>query len=164
MKTAKEALLEEHSKDNRIKYITQEVGKLVVTHFWCVKPDYSNISDMWVGKAKDILKESLDPIYFDQDADKDKILFIDDILQKTKTELSQEVLEELTKCYDEKPIPKDTQLLKPPIGLLPKKIWLENRVKEINEAIKRYIDSNVSIDPNWIQERNEILEQEENEK
>jgi len=47
--------------------------------------------------------------------------------------------------------------VKPPLGLVPKKITLELRLKEINEAIKRYLKANKVIPSDWIDERSEII-------
>lgn len=45
--------------------------------------------------------------------------------------------------------------VKPPIGVIPKNIRLEQRFVEVSEAIKRYEEANYSIPMEWI---NEVLE------
>jgi hypothetical protein len=46
---------------------------------------------------------------------------------------------------------------KPPLGLVPKKIWMQTRVVEILEATNRYIQDNREIPIEWIEEYNEII-------
>ena len=46
---------------------------------------------------------------------------------------------------------------KPPLGIIPEKLWKEQRLEDINNAIKRYIDANVTIQRQWIEERNKLL-------
>lgn len=43
---------------------------------------------------------------------------------------------------------------KPPIGLVPHQIWHENRIIEIREAIKRYLDAGLEVNVEWIKEYN----------
>lgn len=47
---------------------------------------------------------------------------------------------------------------KPPIGLRPRKIVAELRIKEITEAMIRYANDNYIIPPEWITEYNELVE------
>ncbi|GAB0154748.1 hypothetical protein CHRYSEOSP005_00080 [Chryseobacterium sp. Alg-005] len=47
---------------------------------------------------------------------------------------------------------------KPEIGLMPEKIWQEQRLKSINEAIERYNKNQQIIPVEWIRERNELIE------
>lgn len=48
---------------------------------------------------------------------------------------------------------------KPPIGLSPRKIFLECRLDQINAAISRYNASGKVIPSEWIREKNEIEKQ-----
>lgn len=48
---------------------------------------------------------------------------------------------------------------KPPVGLMPRKIWLETRFKEILDAIKRYSDVNKQVPMEWLNELTEINKQ-----
>lgn len=47
---------------------------------------------------------------------------------------------------------------KPPIGLIPKKIVDERRMKEVVRAIASYFDQGLKIPLEWISEYNELLE------
>ncbi len=42
--------------------------------------------------------------------------------------------------------------LGPPIGLMPKKIWIEQRIVDIEAAIERYKNAFVEIPQEWIDE------------
>lgn len=46
---------------------------------------------------------------------------------------------------------------KPPLGLMPKNIWMLQRLKDINSAITRYIESDMDIPVLWIRERSELI-------
>lgn len=46
---------------------------------------------------------------------------------------------------------------RPPFGLTPVWIWLEQRVDDINGAIQRYMDAGMEIDKKWIDERNNLI-------
>ena len=46
---------------------------------------------------------------------------------------------------------------KPPLGLVPKFVRNRERLEEINEAIKRYVDVDKEIPEEWLKERNELL-------
>jgi hypothetical protein len=48
----------------------------------------------------------------------------------------------------------DSKSKKPPIGLRPKFLANEDRMKEIQEAITRYMDANMPIPTDWIEEHN----------
>lgn len=50
-------------------------------------------------------------------------------------------------------------LEKPPIGLMPKKIWILQRINSIREAIDRYQEVNYKIPIEWIDEYNELVDQ-----
>ena len=47
---------------------------------------------------------------------------------------------------------------KPPIGLIPKKIVEERRMKEVFRAISSYFDRGLKIPLEWVSEYNELLE------
>ena len=46
---------------------------------------------------------------------------------------------------------------KPPVGLTPKTIWLELRIKDICEVMNRYIVAGRLIPPEWLEEYNAIV-------
>lgn len=46
---------------------------------------------------------------------------------------------------------------KPPLGLTPRNIWLSERLFDIKEAIKRYLDEDYPIPNKWIEEYNELV-------
>ena len=46
---------------------------------------------------------------------------------------------------------------KPPLGLIPRNIWMLQRLKDINSAITRYIESDMDIPVLWIRERSELI-------
>lgn len=60
-------------------------------------------------------------------------------------------------------MPKDTHLQpvmdKPPIGIVPKYIHDERRLKDLVKAIKRYTEKNLFIDPKWFEEYNVLAEE-----
>lgn len=45
-----------------------------------------------------------------------------------------------------------------PIGVLPRKFWEEQRLKELAHAIQRYGDANLEPLPEWEDEAIEIIE------
>lgn len=45
----------------------------------------------------------------------------------------------------------------PPVGLYPKKLFLEDRLNDINSAILRYIEADYLIPSEWISERDYII-------
>lgn len=47
---------------------------------------------------------------------------------------------------------------RPPLGLKPKSLWEYDRLKEIEGAIKRYIENCRLIPIEWVQEYNELAE------
>jgi len=55
-----------------------------------------------------------------------------------------------------------TELKPPPIGLCPKNIWERNvkikRLNEVSSAIARYYQAGLKINPEWIEEYNELVE------
>ena len=55
-----------------------------------------------------------------------------------------------------------SDITKPPLGLMPKEIHKRNiankRLYEVRAAIARYYDAGLKIDPDWIEEYNELIE------
>ena len=56
----------------------------------------------------------------------------------------------------------DQKLQRPPLGLLPKYIYKENvrdeRIKDIHQAIKRFIDAEIIIPREWLIEYLELTQ------
>lgn len=52
---------------------------------------------------------------------------------------------------------KNKILIKPPLGLMPKRLFLEQRFEDIKEAIERYVKANMEIPTEWLDEYEEIL-------
>lgn len=54
---------------------------------------------------------------------------------------------------------------KPPIGIKPRFVWLDDRKIEIKEAIRRYLNTDLKIPLEWVKEYNQIIKEigEENE-
>lgn len=48
--------------------------------------------------------------------------------------------------------------VKPPLGLLPERTWKEQRLTDINEAIKRYADANLPISLEWLKQRDILIQ------
>lgn len=46
----------------------------------------------------------------------------------------------------------------PPLGIIPKKIWKEQRLGDLRDAIDRYLEANQRVPVEWIEEYNELLE------
>ena len=49
-------------------------------------------------------------------------------------------------------------LVKPPLGLRPKRISDKERLHEVNSAIVRYFDADLKIPIQWIEERNQLID------
>ena len=45
---------------------------------------------------------------------------------------------------------------KPPIGIMPRHLHIEERIEEIKFGMERYMDKKVSIPLEWFQEYNEL--------
>lgn len=43
--------------------------------------------------------------------------------------------------------------------LYPRRMWIEDRLNAINQSVKSYLDNDYCIPPDWIEERNELIEQ-----
>lgn len=54
--------------------------------------------------------------------------------------------------------PKKQDSIKPPIGIIPEWLWKERRLKEIREAIKRYVDAKLPVGLDWIVEEYTLRE------
>jgi hypothetical protein len=48
--------------------------------------------------------------------------------------------------------------MKSPLGIIPKKFWLENRFCDICEAIYKRYDSGLKIPIEWVEEYNELID------
>ena len=48
------------------------------------------------------------------------------------------------------------EIKQPPIGLIPRWMWLEQRLDSINSAIDRYKEANYVVDPEWVLEKGKI--------
>lgn len=46
----------------------------------------------------------------------------------------------------------------PPLGIIPKRIWKEQRLRELRDVIDRYLEANQRVPIEWIEEYNELLE------
>ena len=51
--------------------------------------------------------------------------------------------------------------VKPPLGVLPRKIHDEYRLEDLSGAISRYIDAQLPVKPEWIEEYNELVKKKE---
>lgn len=49
------------------------------------------------------------------------------------------------------------EYIQPPIGLIPRKIANERRMKEIIEAVQRYQEALVEVPVKWIEEYNDLI-------
>jgi hypothetical protein len=45
-----------------------------------------------------------------------------------------------------------------PLGIIPKRIWKEQRLRELRDVIDRYLEANQRVPIEWIEEYNELLE------
>jgi len=43
--------------------------------------------------------------------------------------------------------------------LYPRRLWIEDRINAINQSVKSYLDYDYCIPPEWVEERNELIEQ-----
>jgi hypothetical protein len=46
---------------------------------------------------------------------------------------------------------------KPPLGIMPRYIWIEKRIEDLQRAIKEYIDAGLAIHEEWVTELNEYV-------
>lgn len=49
-----------------------------------------------------------------------------------------------------------TPAIKPPIGIMPRKMWDKQRQKDLADAMFRYLEAGMKIPAEWIEEYNEI--------
>lgn len=56
-------------------------------------------------------------------------------------------------------IPKETECVKPSLGLTPRNIWIEGRVTDIIDTLSRFRDTPKNIKIEWIRELTELLEE-----
>jgi len=68
-------------------------------------------------------------------------------------------ISELEFIGDDRPEIRETT--KPPIGLLPKELYIietdQKRFKDVSSAIERYLKAELKIDPKWVEEYNELI-------
>jgi len=48
--------------------------------------------------------------------------------------------------------------VKPPLGIIPKDMWKKQRLRELRDAVDRYLEANQRVPIEWIEEYNELLE------
>lgn len=53
----------------------------------------------------------------------------------------------------------EKKLERPPLGLMPKNIWIEKRIEDIAQAIRRYIESSFHVPQEWIDEKEKLRKQ-----
>ncbi len=70
---------------------------------------------------------------------------------------SQEFVEQNIQWFQEK-------ITKPPLGITPKSIWDEKRIVEIKLAIQRYVEAGKKIPAEWVYEKNELTNAQEQSK
>ena len=46
---------------------------------------------------------------------------------------------------------------KPPLGLMPRTLWLDMREQEVELAIQRYLDKGLEIPIQWVHEYNDLM-------
>lgn len=55
------------------------------------------------------------------------------------------------------------KMVKPPIGVIPKKVYYEavvnQRIEDLADAMKRYFDAGYAIPTEWVEEYNGLIEQ-----
>lgn len=153
--TAEQALLHEHKKDSRVRYITQDIVNLKkgTYNIWYYEPEFNN--DLFCTKSigKEALKETSGNIIFSELELKNRILCIDDIKQEIPpipekwyiecTEENREILNSwrLERCSDN--FKKESDLLMGEILL--SEHPLDNSFYYAN-SIKSFLDSIEFID------------------
>jgi len=48
-------------------------------------------------------------------------------------------------------------MCEPPLGIMPRHIWIKERLDELESAIQRYIEADKSVPIEWIMEYNELV-------
>lgn len=46
---------------------------------------------------------------------------------------------------------------KPPLGIMPKKLWQEERLERLKECIERHTNAYYPINEEWVKEYNDLL-------
>jgi len=54
---------------------------------------------------------------------------------------------------------KEQEETRPTKTLYPRRMWIEDRINTINQSVKSYLDYDYCIPPEWVIERNELIEQ-----
>jgi hypothetical protein len=47
----------------------------------------------------------------------------------------------------------------PPIGIMPERIWKEQRLQELHAAIARYVESEIEVPQEWLWEAKKLHEE-----
>ena len=47
--------------------------------------------------------------------------------------------------------------MRPPLGVMPKTIWLTKRLEDLDRAILEYMAEDLEVSIDWVKERNELL-------
>lgn len=132
--TAEQALIEENKKDPRKKYITKDINGN--TEFWAAKPFINHETGQWKSEG----------------------FLISIVLNDIEIDFSRKDWQECILCIED---------IKPEVPPIPEKLtthfysticWIEDRINYINQFIKRNIDSDLCINPDWVTERNELIE------
>lgn len=55
------------------------------------------------------------------------------------------------------------RLVKSPLGIIPKNIWKKQRLRELRDAVERYLEANQIVPIEWIEEYNQLLDDIRNE-
>lgn len=50
-----------------------------------------------------------------------------------------------------------TSYIKVPIGVIPKKLWIEQRIEDLKQTIYRYLDANLPVPHAWYEELEEHI-------
>jgi len=53
----------------------------------------------------------------------------------------------------------EPEYIKPPLGIIPRKFWLEQRLTNLDEAIERYNEAQKEVPQGWYAERNDIKDE-----
>jgi len=55
--------------------------------------------------------------------------------------------------------PVEEEHQKPPLGIMPKDIWLANRKVELKETVIRYVNAGLPLPQEWVDEYNEFVKE-----
>lgn len=65
-------------------------------------------------------------------------------------------------CKSVKPLVKHTEVrevrAKPPLGIMPREMWMQDRLNTITNAIDRYVDCDMQIPLDWVVEYNNLVD------